>query len=83
MIFSNCEDKHYLVANDIAGKADKTDLQYVSAGVDYVSGHIPTTVAQLTDSANYYTINQTSAASAKFATGHLLAMSSQGEERKP
>ena len=57
------EDKHYLVANDIAGKADKTDLQYVSAGVDYVSGHIPTTVAQLTDSANYYTINQTSAAS--------------------
>jgi hypothetical protein len=36
-------DKHYLVADDIAGKADKTDLQYVSAGVDYVSGAIPDT----------------------------------------
>lgn len=36
-------DKHYLVASDIAGKADKTDLQYVSAGVDYVSGAIPDT----------------------------------------
>lgn len=35
------EGKNYLVANDIAGKADKTDLQYVSAGVDYVSGQIP------------------------------------------
>lgn len=35
------EGKHYLVADDITGKADKTDLQYVSAGVDYVSGHIP------------------------------------------
>lgn len=34
-------NQHYLVANDIAGKADKTDLQYVSAGVDYVSAHIP------------------------------------------
>lgn len=47
------EGKNYLVANDIAGKADKTDLQYVSAGVDYVSGHIPTKVTDLTDSANY------------------------------
>ena len=37
------EGKHYLVADDIAGKADKTDLQYVSAGVDYVSGAIPDT----------------------------------------
>ena len=35
------EGKNYLVADDITGKADKTDLQYVSAGVDYVSGHIP------------------------------------------
>lgn len=47
------EGKNYLVANDIAGKADKTDLQYVSAGVDYVSGHIPTKVTDLTDSADY------------------------------
>ena len=47
------EGKHYLVANDIAGKADKTDLQYVSAGVDYVSGNIPTKVTDLTDSADY------------------------------
>jgi len=57
------EGKNYLKADDIAGKADKTDLQYVSAGVDYVSGHIPAKVTDLTDSANYYTINQTSAAS--------------------
>ena len=47
------EGKNYLVADDITGKADKTDLQYVSAGVDYVSGHIPTKVTDLTDSANY------------------------------
>jgi len=47
------EGKHYLVADDIAGKADKTDLQYVSGGVDYVSGHIPTKVTDLTDSADY------------------------------
>ena len=43
-------DKHYLVANDIAGKADKTDLQYVSAGVDYVSGAIPDTSDMATKS---------------------------------
>ena len=69
-------DHHYLVADDIAGKADKADLQYVSAGVDYVSGHIPTKVTDLTDSANYYTINQTSAANeltTEFAKYALLA----------
>lgn len=36
-------EQGYLTQNDIAGKADKTDLQYVSAGVDYVSGAIPDT----------------------------------------